>query len=78
MEELRTITVCDNPFLSKVVQNALEENGIACVAIDQTIAGSAGGYGPMPGYEIRVSARNEERATEIVNEILEKRAEGGE
>lgn len=73
MEELKTITVCDNPFMSNLVQSSLEDNGIACVAIDQTIIGTPGGYGPMPGYAIRVYAKDEERAKAIVEEIMANR-----
>ena len=73
MENRRTITVCDNPFMSNLVQKTLEENGIICMAIDQTIMGASGGYGPMPGYAIQVNAKDEERAQALVDEIMAKR-----
>ena len=73
MDNLKTITVCDNPFMSSLVQKTLEDNGIICMAIDQTIIGISGGYGPMPGYAIQVNAKDEERAKALVDEIMAKR-----
>ena len=73
MEDLKTITVCDNPYMANLVQDALKENGIACMEVDQTVVGAPGGYGPFPGYAIRVYAKDEERAKAIVDEIMTNR-----
>ncbi len=75
MADLKTLTVCDNPFMANLVETTLKDNGIACIVLDQTLTGVQGGYGPMPGYAIRVYAKDEERARELIENIINKRDE---
>jgi len=73
MENLKTITICDNPFIADVVKERLAEQGIACMVVDQTVLGVQGGYGPMPGFGIRVYEKDEARAKAIADEIMANR-----
>ena len=73
MDTLKTITICDNPFIADVIRQALADNGIACMVVDQTVLGVNGGYGPMPGHAIRVYQKDAEQAQTIVDDILQNR-----
>ncbi|MBM6992297.1 MAG: DUF2007 domain-containing protein [Prevotella sp.] len=73
MENLKTIITCDNPFIAEVIKQTLAENDISSMVIDQTITGVNGGYGPFPGYAIRVFEKDEARAKDIADDIMANR-----
>lgn len=73
MENVKTIAVCDNPFIADVIRDKLAEQGIACMVVDQTMLGVQGGYGPMPGFGIRVYEKDEACAKAIADEIMANR-----
>ncbi len=73
MENLKLLTTCDNPFIAEVIRQALADNDIACMVVDQTITGINGGYGPMPGHAVKVFEKDEARAKPIVDAILANR-----
>lgn len=70
MERIVTITTCDNPFLAELIKQHLADSGIASMIVDQTITGINGGYGPMPGYAVRVYGKDEAAARAIAEEAM--------
>ena len=70
MESIVTITTCYNPFLAELIKQQLADNGIASMIVDQTITGVNGGYGPMPGYAVRVYEKDEAAARAIAEEAM--------
>lgn len=73
MDNLKTITTCNNPFIAEVIKQTLADNSIACMVVDQTITGVNGGYGPFPGHAVKVYEKDEARARAIVDEIMADR-----
>lgn len=73
MEDLKIVAKCENTILADEIKNALEAAEIPCMAVDETITGAMGGYGPMPGIAIKVYKKDLEKAKDIVSKIQEER-----
>lgn len=73
MEDLKIVMKCENTIIADEVKMALEEAGIPCMAVDETITGAVGGYGPNPAIAIKVYKKDLEKAKEIVSQIQEER-----
>lgn len=73
MEDLKIVAKCENTILADEIKSALEAAEIPCMAVDETITGAVGGYGPLPGIAIKVYKKDLEKAKNIVEKIQEKR-----
>lgn len=66
--DLILLDICNNPFTAEQLKGRLDEAGIPCMVVDQTLTGVYGGYGALPGYAVKVFAKYEESARKIVDD----------